>query len=541
MIDIEKDAPASDTNLEDEISQKAEIIDLPDQHSVVRGLKPRHTQLIAIGGCIGTGLFVSSGQVLSRAGPAFLLLGYCIVDFFIWLIVTAITEMGTYLPVRGASISYYATRYVSSSFGFAIGWLYWYSWAIIVPTEITAASLIIDYWTTEVNSAVWISILIVLIIAVNLLPVAVYGESEFWFVVIKILTITGLLFFSFIYFCGGVPGQTHRGFHYWYDPGAINHYLVGGSGGYVAAFAAGVIGAVMPVVLSPEMIIMSVGEMQSPRRNLPTAAKKFVWRILVFYIGGVLAIGVICPSNAPDLTSGSSNAKSSPFVIAMKNAGIHGLDSVVNAAILTSAWSAGNALLYLSSRSLYSLAIIGNAPSIFKSCTKRGLPWAAVMASALFMPLAYLDCSSSSSTVFNWFVSLTNTSGFIAWIACSITYLRFRKALHAQGRADTVPYHSKSQPWGARACIVFFTILCLINGFDVFIADDFNASDFLTAYIGIPIFLVVYFGHRIVHWKEPWAHAPEDVDLVSGLQEVLELETPAPVVRTWGDRIKSWI
>ncbi|KAJ5701938.1 hypothetical protein N7488_009486 [Penicillium malachiteum] len=360
--------------------------------------------------------------------------------------------MGTYLPVRGASISYYASRYVSSSFVFAI------------------ASLIINYWNTGVNSAVWISILIVLILVINLLPVAVYGEGEFWFVVIKIITITGLLFLSFIYFCGGVPGQIHRGFHYWYDPGAINHYLVGGSGGYVCAFAAGVIGAVMPVVLSPEMIIMSVGGMQSPRRNLPTAAKNIECKVVTF-----------C-----DCHEKCWNPR---------------LGRALNAAILTSALSAGNTLLYLSSRSLYSLAIIGNAPSIFKRCTKRGLPWAAVMASFLFMPLAYLDCSSSSSTVFNWL----------------------------------------SQPWRAWACIVFFTILCLINGFDVFVADDFNASDFLTAYIGIPIFLAVYFGHRIVHWKEPWAHAPEDVDLVSGLQEVLDLEAPAPVIPTWGDRIKSCI
>ncbi|KAF2716140.1 hypothetical protein K431DRAFT_236038 [Polychaeton citri CBS 116435] len=514
---------------------------VPEEHHVVRGLKPRHTQMIAIGGCIGTGLFVSSGQVLARSGPLFLLLGYCIVDFFIWLIVTAITELGTYLPVRGASINYYAGRFVSPSFGFAVGWLYWYSWAIIVPTEITAAGLIIDYWTNDVNIAVWITIMIIVILLLNVLPVHFYGETEFWFVSIKVLTLIGLLSFSFILFCGGVSGQEHRGFHYWNDPGFINEYLVPGPGGQVAAFAAGLIGAVMPVVLSPEMLIVTAGEMQNPRTNLPSAAAKFVWRILFFYIGGVLAIGVICPSNAPGLTSGASNANASPWVIALKIAGVKGLDSVVNAAILTSAWSAGNALLYLSSRSLYSLALAGNAPKIFTRCTKRGLPWAAVMASALFMPLSYLNCSSNGSAVFNWFVNLTNTSGFIAWVCCSIIFLRFRKAVKVQSMESDVTYRHWTQPWGAYACIAFFTFLCLINGFQVFIADNFNASDFLTAYVGLPIFLAIYFGHRVFHWNQPWAIASSQVDLVSDVQEIIEQEQPVKKISNWRDRVKSWI
>lgn len=207
--------------------------------------------------------------------------------------------------------------------------------------------------------------------------------------------------------------------------------------------------------------------MKSPRRNLPIAARRYIYRLLFFYVFSVLAIGVICPSNDPSLTDGGAGAGSSAFVVGIRNAGINALPSIINAGIIISAWSSGNSFLYLSSRSLYSLALSGNAPSFFKACTKGGVPYRAVAASSLFTALAYLNCGTSGSVVFNWFVNLTNTSGFISWICCGIIYLRFRKACQLQGVTD-LPYHSWLQPWGSWCNIVGFTFLCLINGFNVF-------------------------------------------------------------------------
>lgn len=160
--------------------------------------------------------------------------------------------------------------------------------------------------------------------------------------------------------------------------------------------------------------------MKSPRRNLPRAAKSFIVRILVFYIGSVIAIGVICPSNEKQLTNGTSGAGSSPFVLGIKRAGIKGLDSVINAAILTSAWSAGNAFIFQSSRSLYSMALNGQAPKIFTKCTKKGVPYVAVLASSAFSLLAYLNVNAKAGEVFSWFVNLVNTAAFISWICCAI-------------------------------------------------------------------------------------------------------------------------
>jgi amino acid transporter len=481
--------------------------------------------MIALGGTIGTGLFVGSGQTLNRGGPAFILGAYILMSFLVFCVVTAITEVAAYLPTPGSSMNLFGYRYVSRSLGFAMGWLYFYSLGILVPYEITAAGLVIDYWKADVNIAVWITIMIVIIVGLNCLPVGFYGETEFWFASTKVIMMMGLILLSFILFWGGGPDHDRLGFRYWKNPGAANTYLAGGDKGRFLALLSTLVLSAFPFTFAPELLVVTGGEMKSPRRNLPIAARRYFYRLIFFYIGCVLSISVICPSNDPALTSGGAGAGSSAFTVGIRNAGIPILDSIINGGIILSAWSSGNSFLYLSSRSLYSLALSGNAPSFFKACTKKGVPYRAVAASSLFCFLAYLNVASSGSVVFNWFVNLTNTSGFISWICCGIVYLRFRKACKAQEITD-LPYHSWLQPWGSWCAIVGFIFLALINGFNVFWPENWNASSFLTAYIGIPIFLAIYFGHRIYARSDPWAHPPGDVDLQTGMEQVLAEEDP---------------
>ncbi|KAF4636302.1 hypothetical protein G7Y89_g1771 [Cudoniella acicularis] len=507
-----------------------------------RGLKARHAQMIALGGTIGTGLFVGSGGTLARGGPLFILLAYILLSVLVLFVVTAITEVAAYLPISGGTMSYYGHRNVSKSLGFAMGWLYFYSLGILVPYEITAAGLVIDYWNSPVNIAVWITVFIVVIVGLNLLPVHFYGETEFWFASLKVFMMIGLLLLSFILFWGGGPKQDGiLGFHYWKDPGATTTWLHPGKTGRFIAFVEVVVLSAFPFTFAPELLIVTGGEMKSPRRNLPKAAKRYSWRLVGFYIGSVLAIGIICPFNDARLTSGGVGAKSSAFVVGIADAGISGLGSVINAIIITSAWSSGNSFLYMSSRSLYSLAIAGNAPKIFTKCTKQGVPYNAVIAAALFSPLAYLNCANSGSVVFGWFVNLTNTSGFISWICCCIVSIRFRKATIVQNLPKTsIPYKSMWQPVGAWISMVAFTILIFINGFDVFFPGRFTASSFLTAYVGIPIFVCIYAVHRVVHWSEKWAIPSEEVDLHTGIDVVIANETEEVLANTWKMRLMGW-
>ncbi|KAI1407035.1 amino acid permease/ SLC12A domain-containing protein [Hypoxylon sp. FL1857] len=487
-----------------------------------RGIKSRHAQMLVIGGTIGTGLFVGTGQALAIAGPAFLFAAYLVICFLVYGIVTAITEVGAYLPVQGMSVAYYGNRIVSPSLGFALGWMYWYTWGISVAYEITAAAVVINYWPNTIPVAVWITIMLVVIVALNFFPVKVYGESEFWFASIKVFTIIGLLILSVVLFFGGGPDHTRLGFWYWQDPGATKEYLVGGAGGRFCAFLFTLIYSCFSFNFSPELMILAAGEMQSPRKNLPKAALHFIWRLIVFYALGALAIGVICRSDESALTDGGKGAASSPWVIAIERAGIHGLDSVINAVVITSAWSSGNSVLYMSSRSLYSLAIAGDAPRIFTRCNKYGVPVYAVIASSLLSLLAYLNVGTVSGIVFNWFVSIINTAAFISWVCCCLVYFRFKKACAAQGITKSdLPYTSIMQPWASWIAIVAFGLFGLLNGFSVFFPGNFNASDFLTSYIGIPVFLLIYFGHKFSATREPWLRSPNSIDLKTGLAEIL--------------------
>ena len=424
-------------------------------------------------------------------------------------------------------MAYFGTRFFSKSMGFALGWMYWYIFTITVPAEITAASLVVQYWNPPVNVAVWITIFMIVIIALNCFPVKYYGETEFWFASLKVIGILGLLIMAIVLIFGGGPSHELLGFHYWKHPGAVNEYTVGGASGRLAAFFGTVTFSIFAFAFAPELLIVTGGEMESPRRNLPIAGKRYFWRLIFFYVAGSLAISMIVSSDDPLLLGGGSGAGASPWAIAAKRAGIRGLDSVINAVILTSAWSAGNSYLFLASRTLYSMALVGNAPRIFARCTKSGIPYVATAVSACFCLLAYLNVSDSGSTVFNWFVNLINTGGYMSWILICVIYLQFRKATFVQGITD-LPYRSRFQPYMSYVSGSILFLLLLVSGFVNFIHGHWDTSNFLTAYIGIPIFLVFYLGHKLsVGRHDPWVITPHNMDLVSGLDEVIAKETPA--------------
>lgn len=229
-------------------------------------------------------------------------------------------------------------------------------------------------------------------------------------------------------FFGGGPKQGRLGFRYWKNPGAFKSYPKPalGSAGKFLAFWTSLVRSGFAFILSPETITIAAGESEAPRRNIPKASKRFIYRLIVFYVLGTLVVSVIVASNDADLlqavSSGTTNAGASPFVIGIKRAGIQGLDHVINAVIITSAWSAANSFLYAGSRSLFSLAMTGQAPKIFKKCS-NGVPYLAVLATAALGSLAYLSISSGSATVFAWFLNLTTIGGYVAWIVTFMTYL----------------------------------------------------------------------------------------------------------------------
>lgn len=337
-----------------------------------RGLKARHIQLISIGGVIGTGLFIGSGAALSTCGPAALLTSYLIMSVVIYAVMIYLCEMATYLPVKGSSISTFASRYVDKSLAFAMGWNYWYSYNMLVPTEITAAGIVVNYWTDKVPIAAWITIFWLVIVILNCLPIQYYGEAEFNFAILKVICILGLIILGVVIFFGGTPTHDRLGFRYWNEPGAFAQHLATGNTAKFLDVWTAIIKSAFAFIQGPELVALASGEAKKPRKTIPFAAKTFVYRVILFYVCGALVIGVIVPYNNDDLLKGTGNGASSPFVIGIKNAGINVLDHIVNAVILTSAWSSGNSYLYASTRSLLGLAKEGYAPKFLDKANRWG-------------------------------------------------------------------------------------------------------------------------------------------------------------------------
>ncbi|RLV94830.1 putative proline-specific permease put4 [Spathaspora sp. JA1] len=513
-------------------------------HTLERGLKSRHVQLIAIGGAIGTGLFVGSSVVLTTCGPGSLFLAYVVMSTVIYFVMQMLGEMTTFLPLPGNTPQTFVNDYLSHSFGFAIGYNYWYAFSILVAAEIVAAAVIIKYWIS-INTALWVTLLFCLMLGLNLISVKFFGESEFWFASLKLFALTGLIILGIVLFFGGGPNHDRLGFRYWKD-GAFKEHIATGPTGQFLGFWTALIKSGFAFICSPELVATAGGECYKPRKNIPKAARRFVYRLAFFYVLGTLIIGVIVSSKDPQLIGASTDdASGSPFVIGIQNAGIPALNHVINAAVLTSAASAGNSFLYSSSRALFSLAKRGSAPQIFTKVNRFGVPFYAVLASSSLGLLSYLTCSKKSEVVFVWLMNITTMSGFISWLMVTWAYLRWRKAIEYHNLGSRVTFKTPFQPYGAYYVLILLSLITITNGYAVFV--NFNIEDFLASYITFPIIVAFYAGHRIYEWKVHgvtyWLNPMDRIDLVTGLDSV-ELEdeqSPEPVPRNFLEKIWFWI
>ncbi|KAF8475230.1 general amino acid permease 1 [Russula ochroleuca] len=509
--------------------------DQSDLDRVQRRLKQRHVQMIAIAGTIGTGLFLGSGSALRDAGPLGALLAYAMVGTVAYATLCSIGEMTALAPISG-TFPHFAARWVQPSFGAAVGWNYFYAQGITVPVEITAATILITYWDdNHKHQAGYTAVLCFLVCLVNIFGVRYFGESEFIFSIIKLTLITGLIICGLIIDLGGGPDHKRLGFTYWKHPGAFNGPPIVKSKatddfiGWVAVLVqAGFSYQGM------ELVAIAASETENPRRNISKAVRRVFWRIIIFYVLGVLITGMLVPYDDPNLLNGSGTASQSPYVIAIRRAGIHTLPSIVNAAIFTSAFSAGNSFLFCSSRILYGLSIRGQAPRIFSYCTKNGLPIVAVLCTCCFSLLSFMNVTSGAAKVFNWFVNLSTTAGFFSWLSINITYIRFWQGHKAQGIDRTrLAYWSPLQPWLAIWGVIWTSTFILVNGYLAF--AGWNTQLFLTAYINIPIFFGLWIGWAL-YMRTPFWRAHE-MDFVTGIPSIEETETPEEPPRNLGEKI----
>ncbi|EMD63666.1 hypothetical protein GGP41_005691 [Bipolaris sorokiniana] len=519
-----------------------------DNSHLHRGLKSRHITMIAIGGAIGTGLIIGTGKALAQSGPASILIAYTLVGLIVYVVMTALGEMAAWIP-HASGFAGYATRFCDPALGFALGWCYFAKYVITTPNQLTASALIIQEWKTreEVNPGVWITIFLVAICAINYFGIKFFGELEFWLSSIKVITIVGIILLSFLLAVGAGPGGA-TGFKYYNNPGAFKPYIASGSEGKFYGFWSSLVNAVF-AYLGTELIGVTVGEAQNPRKTIPRAIKLTFYRILFFYCLSIFFLGMLVPYNSPELSfanKATTGASASPFVVAIKIAKIPYLPTIVNACILLFTFSASNSDLYIASRTIYGLAVEGHAPKIFLWTDKRGVPVPALAISALLCCTAFMNVADDSKTVFGYFVNLTTIFGLLSWISLLVSHIWFVRARNAQGiTKDQMAYTAPFGLVGSYIALFFCILIALTKNFSVFTRGSYGSFDyknFITGYLGIPIYLICIFGYKFI-MKSKMVR-PHEADFYSGKAEIdreeEEFVAHAAAKKAAGGRDGSW-
>ncbi|MBD8498397.1 amino acid permease [Paenibacillus sp. CAU 1523] len=457
-----------------------------------RHLKTRHLTMIALGGSIGTGLFLASGGAIAQAGPGGALLAFTAVGIMVYFLMTSLGELATYMPESG-SFSTYASRFVDPALGFALGWNFWFNWAITIASELVAATLIIKYWFPDSNSFLWSFLFLGIIVGLNLLSVKGYGESEYWFSMIKIGTVLIFLVVGLLMIFGIMGGERTGfiGFDTFTTGDAPFH------GGLLAIL--GVFMAAGYSFQGTELVGIAAGETDNPRESVPKAIRQIFWRILLFYILAIFVIAMLIPYTDPRLLMGDvTDISVSPFTLVFEKAGIAFAASVMNAVILTSVLSAGNSGMYASARIVYVLAQEGKAPRFLGKLSKRGVPVNAILLTASIGMLAFLASFFGDGAVYFWLLSASGMCGFIAWLGIAISHYRFRRAYVSQGRKlEDLAYRARWFPFGPLFAFALCLVVVIGQSLPILVAGDYHWLDIAMPYIGLPLFLAVWLGYKI--------------------------------------------
>ncbi|KAJ7287346.1 amino acid permease/ SLC12A domain-containing protein [Mycena rebaudengoi] len=448
-----------------------------------RGLSARQISMIAIAGTIGTGLFLGTGRSLARGGPASMLIAYAVVGFIVYVTLLLLGEMATQYPVAG-SFNAYSARFFSPSYAFALSWNYWFNDAVSVASDLVAAQLILEYWTTKhtwaISLAFW-----VFLVGINSLHVKAYGELEYWLSSLKVITVVIFIILGILVNLGVNHQHKYIGGSNWRLPGAP---FVDGFAGFskvfvTASFAYG----------GTESLGITAGETKNPSKNMPRVVKFVFWRILLFYILSILLIGLNVPYTFPDLSNKST--VTSPFTIVFQQAGSAAAAAFMNTVILTSVLSAGNHALFAGTRVLYGLSVSKprQAPAFFSYTTPYGVPLPALLVTSSISALCFGSSFIGSGELWGWLQNIVGVSNQIAWFSIGLASWRFRKAWIRQGRSlSELKFHTAwTRTWGPPFVVIAVAVIIIVQGWTSVI-PEFITIDFISYYIEIPVMFVMF-------------------------------------------------
>ncbi|KAI4862477.1 proline-specific permease [Hypoxylon rubiginosum] len=515
-----------------------DLVTATESRSLSRGLAQRHLSMIGIAGAIGTGLFLGLGGAIQTGGPLGALLGYAVVGLVVCSVTFALGEVAALLPVTGSFVRH-AEFLADPALGFAVGWNLVYGIALSIPSEITAICVLFTFWTEDVNPAAYIMAFIALTFFVGIAFVRVFGEVEFVFAILKILLVVFLIVLGVVIAAGGIPGTPAVGFRYWRDPGPFVEYVAAGDWGKFLGFWGVLTNAVFSFA-GIESLAMAAAETRNPRRAIPRACKRIFVRVLLFYMLAVFVVGLLVASDDPRLDDSSGTAAQSPFVIAAAAAGIGAIPSVVNAVVITSAWSASNQALLAGTRVLFGLALKGQAPRVFLRTTSWGTPYVCVLLYTACMFLSFMSLGPGALTVFWWFVDLTAAGVLVSWSVILTNHIRLLMAMKKQGiPTSRLPWHNWWTIYSSSFSLFMCILILLTSGFKVFTTGNWDPSAFVSSYLDIPLVLCAYFIWKFV--KKTKIPSLESIPLEEAFQQIDQYpDEPEGKSKGWV-RILSWM
>ncbi len=441
----------------------------PQEGSLHRGLKNRHIQLIALGGAIGTGLFLGIAQTIKTAGPS-VLLGYAIAGVIAFFIMRQLGEMVVDEPVAG-SFSYFANKYCGHFAGFVSGWNYWVLYVLVSMAELSAVGIYVQYWWPAIPT--WVSALVCfgVINAINLSSVKSYGEMEFWFSIIKVAAIVGMIGFGGYLLVSGNAGPEASVTNLWRHGG----FFPNGVSGLVMAMA-----VIMFSFGGLELVGITAAEADNPSHTIPRATNQVIYRILIFYVGALGVLLSLYPWEK--VVSGGS-----PFVLIFHALNSNAVANVLNAVVLTAALSVYNSCVYCNSRMLYGLAGQGNAPRALLKVNRRGIPLLALGVSAAATAVCVVINYFMPGKAFELLMGLVVSALIINWAMISVIHLVFRRAKARAG--ETTLFKSLGYPLTNYLCLAFLGGILVV----MYLIPDLRSSVYL-----IPVWLVALgIGYRV--------------------------------------------
>lgn len=548
----------------------------PKKVFLQRELKVRHLQMISLGGTLGVGLLLNSGKAINIAGGFGATLAFLITGCIVFATVLSFSEMVTFISVVDG-VSGLSSRFIDDAFGFSIGWLYFLSYALGLAGEIVASVIMLSYYPNLTSSngpaAAFITLFLVLSLFCNLVDIRIFGEVEYVSSFIKLAMILAMTIFMILLNIGKI-GDDYIGFKFWdhsksdfdnnlifglfrpnfnlHDDGVNTDGISGASGRLLSLIVAITVTAF--AYSGTETVCIAACEAKDPRRALPSATRRVFWRILILYVLAVFMVSLNVYAGDPRLLryytdikvafsdsyavqyvggdhchsgsrsfDGNGNGAQSPWVIALQSSNLCQASGVFNGIIVFCAVSCANAQLYVSSRTIYSLALQGKAPQILTKCNRWGIPYVAVLFAATFGLLSYLSLSERANIVFQNLTSLISSSGIMVWFAMNLAFIRFYYGLKKRpdiiSRDDKLyPYKSFAQPYTACFGLIGSGFIILGTGWVVFLKGEWNTWFFFSSYGALILFIILYVGYRFS--KGTRTPSLEQLDYDSGRTEL---------------------